>query len=215
MTGGANNLASFMQKVKIEREKTNAKLDNLFKKLDRLETQVCMDGGASEKLLDNLRKKVVLIEKQFQDIDHELKTSNSFKKKQMQTLVSDIDELLKNKGEFKQKTDYLFEKIQEISRDVDQKMLKVISEFEEIKTPIMNKVNDVFEVSKLYHHEITRTQNINREMLIDMSKINQDYEACLEKTASIDHNYSQMHNDPMAMSIFSNQVGGGGTLPGS
>ena len=51
-------------------------------------------------------------------------------------------------------------------------MLKVVSEFNSVKTPLMNKVNDVFEVSKLYHHEIARTQNINREMLLDMSKIN-------------------------------------------
>ena len=69
-------------------------------------------------------------------------------------------------------------------------MLKIIDQFEAIKTPLMNKVNDIFEVSKLYHHEISRTQNINREMLIDMSKINQDYEACLEKNASIEYNSS-------------------------
>jgi hypothetical protein len=58
-------------------------------------------------------------------------------------------------------------------------MIKVADDFEKIKTPLMNKVNDIFEVSKLYHHEITRTQNINREMLTDMGRINQDYEACL------------------------------------
>lgn len=71
----------------------------------------------------------------------------------------------------------------------------------------MNKVNDVFEVSKLYHHEISRTQNINREMLIDMSRINQDYEACLEKNASIDYNTSQMQyggaGDPLSVSMYS------------
>ena len=67
-------------------------------------------------------------------------------------------------------------------------MIKVINEFNSVKNPLMNKVNDVFEASKLYHHEITRTQNINREMLLDMNKINQDYEACVEKTANIDYN---------------------------
>ena len=36
-------------------------------------------------------------------------------------------------------------------------MLKVVTEFDKVKTPLMNKVNDIFEVSKLYHHEITRT----------------------------------------------------------
>ena len=90
----------------------------------------------------------------------------------MQVLVSDIDELIRHKGEFKQKTDYLFEKVQQISKDVDEKMLKVINEFNSVKDPLVNKVNDVLETSKLYHHEITRTQNINREMLLDMNKIN-------------------------------------------
>ena len=51
-------------------------------------------------------------------------------------------------------------------------MLRVVKEFNEIKNPLMNKVNDVFETSKLYHHEMVRTQNINREMLLDMGKIN-------------------------------------------
>ena len=104
----------------------------------------------------------------------------------MKVMVTDVDELLRHKGEFKQKTDYLFEKVQQISKEVDEKMLKVIKEFDAVKTPLMNKVNDIFEVSKLYHHEITRTQNINRELLIDMSKINHDYDACLDKQASID-----------------------------
>ena len=76
MTGGANNLASFMQKVKYDRDKTNVKLDNFFKKLDRLETEVCKNGGASEKLLEHLSKKSMLIEKQVQDIDHEQKMSS-------------------------------------------------------------------------------------------------------------------------------------------
>ena len=40
-----------------------------------------------------------------------------------------MDELLRHKGEFKQKTDYLFEKVQQISKEVDEKMLKVVKEF--------------------------------------------------------------------------------------
>ena len=75
----------------------------------------------------------------------------------MQVLVTDIDELIRHKGEFKQKTDYLYEKVQQISKDVDEKMLKVINEFNSVKDPLMNKVTDVLETSKLYHHEITRT----------------------------------------------------------
>jgi len=71
MTGGSTNLASFMQTVQNERTKTNKKLDNIMKKLDILETQVCKDGGSNEKMLDMLHKKVTLLEKQVQDIDHE------------------------------------------------------------------------------------------------------------------------------------------------
>jgi uncharacterized coiled-coil protein SlyX len=64
MTGGASNLASFMTTVQNEREKTNTKLDKLTKKLDRLENQVSTDGGASEKMLDYLNKKTMVMEKQ-------------------------------------------------------------------------------------------------------------------------------------------------------
>ena len=81
MTGGATNLAAFMQKVQFEREKTNNKMENLLKKVDRIETEVCMNGGANEKLLDYLGKKTTLLERTVQDIDHELKMTSSFKKK--------------------------------------------------------------------------------------------------------------------------------------
>ena len=50
---------------------------------------------------------------------------------------------------------------------------------------MVNKVKDVFEASKLYHHEMVRTQNINREMLMDLSKINSDYEAAVDRNTSM------------------------------
>ena len=71
MTGGATNLAAFMQKVQFEREKTNAKMEKLLAKLDRLETQVCKDGGSNERMLDYLHKKTTLMERTVQDLDHE------------------------------------------------------------------------------------------------------------------------------------------------
>ena len=80
MTGGSSNLASFMSTVQSERTKTNRKLENLLKKLDKLEAQVCKDGGSNEKLLEMLHKKTTLLEKQVQDIDHDQKMSMSFKK---------------------------------------------------------------------------------------------------------------------------------------
>lgn len=48
-------------------------MENLLKKVDRIETEVCMNGGANEKLLDYLSKKTTLLERTVQDIDHELK----------------------------------------------------------------------------------------------------------------------------------------------
>ena len=71
MTGGANDLVSFMQTVKLERDKTRKKLETLTKKLDRLETQVCKDGGSSEKLIEMLNKKTCILEKKVQDIAHD------------------------------------------------------------------------------------------------------------------------------------------------
>ena len=63
MTGGANNLATFMQKVKFDRDKTDRKLESFQKKQDRLETEVCKNGGASEKMIEHLSKKAALLEK--------------------------------------------------------------------------------------------------------------------------------------------------------
>lgn len=71
ITGGANDLVSFMQSVKLERDKTKKRLETLTKKLDRLETQVCKDGGASDKMIEMLNKKTCVLEKKVQDIAHD------------------------------------------------------------------------------------------------------------------------------------------------
>ena len=71
MTGGTSSLASFMQKVQYERDKTNKKLDNAMKKVEGLEGIVLKDFGATEKTVDHLRLKCSMLEKQVQDIDHE------------------------------------------------------------------------------------------------------------------------------------------------
>ena len=64
MTGGASNLAAFMSTVQVERVRTNKKMETCLRKLDLLETQVCKDGGSTEKLLEMLHKKTTLLEKQ-------------------------------------------------------------------------------------------------------------------------------------------------------
>ena len=63
MTGGTSSLASFMQKVQYERDKTNKKLDNFMKKVENLEAIVLKDFGACEKTVDHLRIKCSLLEK--------------------------------------------------------------------------------------------------------------------------------------------------------
>jgi len=64
MTGGATNLTSFMQQVSVERTKTNNKLEKVMKKLDLLETQVSKEGGASEKNIEYLTQKTMVMDKQ-------------------------------------------------------------------------------------------------------------------------------------------------------
>lgn len=56
-------MAAFMQTVQNEREKTNAKLDKLTKKLNLLDNQVTVDSGASGKIIDYLSKKTMVMEK--------------------------------------------------------------------------------------------------------------------------------------------------------
>ena len=144
-------MASFMAKVSYEREKTNHKLERLTKVVDVIETQINKDGGSNEKMLDYLNTKTMKMEKQVQDIAYEQTTAASFKKKQIQVIIKEVDELLEHKGEFKQKTDYLFEKMKTMQTDLDGKIVKMLTDLESIRTPLMNRVNNIFEVSKLYH----------------------------------------------------------------
>ena len=52
-----------MQKVQLERDKTNKKLENLLKKVEGLEGIVLRDFGATEKTVDHLRLKCSMLEK--------------------------------------------------------------------------------------------------------------------------------------------------------
>ena len=100
-----------MDQVKIERQKTNGKLDKLVDSLDKLDQRVVTENANSDKLLCQTVKKVQLLDKTVQDLHHEVKTSQAWKKQQMRVLVDDVDDLLRNKGEFKQKTEFLFERL--------------------------------------------------------------------------------------------------------
>ena len=111
MSGGTNNMASFMEHSKKERNKINFKLDKAVNTLGQLEIKVHEEGGQRGNILQQLVKKVALLDRGLSDLNHEVKQTQAFKKQQMKVLVDDVDDLLRNKGDFKQKTDYLFEKI--------------------------------------------------------------------------------------------------------
>ena len=51
--------------------------------------------------------------------------------------------LLKFKGEFQKKSDFMFEKLKETSDEVHKTMDKINKEFKEVKEPIVNKINDI------------------------------------------------------------------------
>ena len=75
-----------------------------------------------------------------QDLNYEFINIKNFKKRQLDVLVKDIENLLDHKTEFNKKTDFLFDKLMEISGDVHTKMQKMVREFDAIKNPILNKV---------------------------------------------------------------------------
>lgn len=120
----------------------------------------------------------------------------SFKKAQIKTLVEDLDSLLKSKGEIEKKSDFVFEKVKEIQDEVHQKMAKISEEFKLTKDPIINKVNDINQIAELYHQEINRTQIINREMLMDLTRVKADYEH-YRRTVSTSPDFASTHGGDM------------------
>ena len=80
MTGGSNNMAAFMEYMKKEKIKTNAKLDKAVKTLDELETKVNEEGGQRGNLLQQMVKKVANLDRGLSDLGHEVKTTHAFKK---------------------------------------------------------------------------------------------------------------------------------------
>ena len=48
------------------------------------------------------------------DVEHEIKSLHYLKKKQFKILVDDVDELQRYKGEFRRKTDFLYEILSDV-----------------------------------------------------------------------------------------------------
>ena len=105
----------------------------------------------TDETITNLQKKSVILERTVLDLDHEFKQLKFFKKQQLKVVCDDIDSLVKFKGEFQKKSDFMFEKFKEISDQVNNKMANLTEEFKAVREPIMNKVNDLNQVAELYH----------------------------------------------------------------
>ena len=74
-----------------------------------------------------------------------------FKKKQIDQIGNDVDDLLLHKAEYKKKADFLFEKMVEVSDSVHTKTQSLLTEFNKVKSPIMNTVTNMGEAAALYH----------------------------------------------------------------
>jgi len=72
-------------------------------------------------------------------------------------MVDEIDELLDFKLEFNKKIDFLSKKIDNLTNLCNTTNDELITKFEKIQLPILNKVEDLKGVSEMYRHEIERT----------------------------------------------------------
>ena len=81
MTGGASDLATFMKQIVTERTRTRNKLDRIDKRIENIEQVVDHDQNKNGKILDDLVKRTVIIEKKMQDINYEFVNQRNFKKR--------------------------------------------------------------------------------------------------------------------------------------
>ena len=94
----------------------------------------------------------------------------------------------------------MYSKMEETQDQVKQKMAKIGAEFKLVKDPIINKVNDINQVAELYHQEINRTQIINREMLMDLTRVKADYEN-YRRAVTTSQDYSAHGGDMVPFSM--------------
>ena len=71
ITGGANDIGTFMKMAATERTKTREKLDGHHKKIEHLMLTSEREFGKNDKLIEELRKRTVKIEAQMRDVSHE------------------------------------------------------------------------------------------------------------------------------------------------
>lgn len=72
-------------------------------------------------------------------------------------IVDEIDQLQEFKLEFNKKCDFLSQKTDNLTQLCNTTIDELISKFEKVQQPILNKVEDLKGVSEMYRREIERT----------------------------------------------------------
>ncbi len=72
-------------------------------------------------------------------------------------IVDEIDQLQDFKLEFNKKCDFLSQKTDNLTQLCNTTIDELISKFEKVQQPILNKVEDLKGVSEMYRREIERT----------------------------------------------------------
>lgn len=72
-------------------------------------------------------------------------------------IVDEIDQLQDFKLEFNKKCDFLSQKTDNLTQLCNNTIDELITKFEKVQQPILNKVEDLKGVSEMYRCEIERT----------------------------------------------------------
>ena len=114
-----------------------------------------------------IERRLVLSERNILKLTHDLDLARLEKKKNVESLEQKLQSLSSLKQEFDQKAEFLYSKITENARILIEQIEGLGSQVGGVKLSLNAKLKDLSKESQLWARELERTQNINREILVE------------------------------------------------
>lgn len=114
---------------------------------------------------------MVLSERNILKLSQELNLYRVEKKSAVDDLQKRVEQFSSVKHDFNAKAEFLYQKITDNSKILIEQIEQLTGQLGTVKRNVNEKFVNALNETKLYHNELSRTQEINRELMTEKSKV--------------------------------------------
>ncbi|CDW78363.1 UNKNOWN [Stylonychia lemnae] len=149
----------------------NNQMKDLGERIQDLQNQFSTKITLMTNENDRLGKRVLYLEREQGAMHQDLESHKIFKRKQVDHMVNELNELRDFKTSFLKKCEVLGINIEGGQNYMNKQFNLIDKQIQEIKEPLMREIRNVKKENESLLNEIKRTQNMNREIISDYFKL--------------------------------------------